>query len=157
MMGFFKPKLELTNHSEPFEKDSISDQKVILLLVDALREDFVEFDSNAHLYLDADASYAYKGKKLTYFKELRETQADNTILLPLKSEVPTITVVRIKSFLTGALSTFYDVSEEFGAEAVKEDTILWQLKNKKNKKDDKIVFYGDFIWDSLFDKYFDRS
>ena len=68
MIGFFKPKLNLTNHTEPFEKESKSDRKVIMLLVDALREDFVEFDTNTHLYLDTEASYAYKGKKLSYFK-----------------------------------------------------------------------------------------
>ena len=44
-----------------------------MLLVDALREDFVEFDTNTSLHLDAEASYAYKGKKITYFKELKDT------------------------------------------------------------------------------------
>ena len=52
MNGFFKPKLNLNNHSEPFEQASKSDRKVIMLLVDALREDFVEFDTNDNLYLD---------------------------------------------------------------------------------------------------------
>ena len=72
MMGFFKPKLNLTNHTDPYEKSGKGDRKVIMLLVDALREDFVEFDTKTKTYLDKESSYTYKGQKLTYFKELKE-------------------------------------------------------------------------------------
>ena len=153
MNGFFKPKLNLNNHSEPFGQASKSDRKVIMLLVDALREDFVEFDTNDNLYLDQEASYAYKGKKLTYFKELKEKQPDNVILQPLASESPTVTVVRIKGMLSGGLTTFFDTSEEFFSGEVQEDNILWQLKHKqynRGAEPSKIAFYGDYIWDPLF-------
>ena len=42
------------------------------MLFDALREDFVEFDPETHTYLDPEASYAYKGKKVELFKRLKE-------------------------------------------------------------------------------------
>ena len=124
-MGFFRPKLALAEHSEPFETGYDSDRKVIMLLVDALREDFVEFDTNASLYLDPEASYAYKGRKLSYFKELKEDQPDSTILFPLMSESPTVTVVRVKGMLSGGLTTFFDTSDEFLSGEVQEDNVLW--------------------------------
>ena len=64
MIGFFRPKMVLLDHSEPFETGYDSDRKVIMLLVDALREDFVEFDTNENLHLDPEADFGYKGKKL---------------------------------------------------------------------------------------------
>ena len=125
MMGFFKPKHNLTDHTQPFGEVGRNDRKVIMLLVDALREDLVEFDTNASLYLDPEASYAYKGQKLSYFKELKEDQPDNTILFPLMSESPTVTVVRVKGMLSGGLTTFFDTSDEFLSGEVQEDNVLW--------------------------------
>ena len=151
-MGFFRPKLALVEHSEPFETGYDSDRKVIMLLVDALREDFVEFDTNTHLHLDTEADHAYKGKKLTLFKEVKEREANNTILLPLMSEMPTVTNTRVKGLLSGTLTTFFDVSDEFTSGAAKEDNVLWQLKHKKYKKGKEpvIVYYGDYIWDDIW-------
>ena len=85
MLGFFRPKLTLLEHTDPYETEYESDRKVIMVLFDALREDFVEFDSDTHLYLDAEADYAYHGKKLKYFKDLQEKEPHNTILLPFNS------------------------------------------------------------------------
>ena len=61
-----------------------------------------------------------------------------------------MTAVRIKGLLSGGLTTFFDVSDEFAASEVKEDNILWQLKHRKYKigtKPATIAFYGDYIWD----------
>ena len=129
------------------------------MLFDALREDFVDFDSETHTYLDPEASYAYKGKKVELFKRLKEEQPDNTVLLPCAAEFPTITKVRVKSLLSGSLSTFFSVSDEFVSTQVTEDNILWQLKHKKYPKGEKnnIVFYGDYIWDRLYGQWWDRS
>ena len=159
MLGFFRPKLALIDHSEPFETDYDSDRKVVMLLVDALREDFVEFDTNTHTYLDSEADYAYKGKKLQLFKNMKENEPDNTLLFPLISEMPTVTNTRVKGLLSGSLTTFFDVSDEFLSGEASEDSVLWQLKHKKYKKGEepKIVFYGDYIWDGIWGQYFDKS
>ena len=135
-MSFFKPKANLTDNTPPFEKAQAGGRKVILMLFDALREDFVEFDSDTHTYLDPGASYAYTGKKVELFKKLKEEQPDNTVLLPCMAEFPTITKVRVKSLLSGSLSTFFSVSDEFISSEVTEDNILWQLKHKKFRKGD---------------------
>ena len=56
---------------------------------------------------------------------MKENEANNTILLPLLSEMPTVTNTRVKGLLSGALTTFFDVSDEFVTEGVKEDNLLW--------------------------------
>ena len=42
-MGFFKQKAILHNKTPAFTKNYKNDNKVIILLIDALREDFVDF------------------------------------------------------------------------------------------------------------------
>ena len=92
------------------------------------------------------------------FKNLKEENPDNAILLPCYAEFPTITKSRVKSLLSGSLSTFFSISDEFIDKEVQEDNILWQLKHKKYKKGDSqdIVFYGDYIWDILYGSWWDR-
>lgn len=67
--------------------------------------------------------------------------------------MPTVTSVRVKGMLTGALSTFFEISENFDSQQVTEDSILHQLKSL-NKT---IVFAGDYIWVDMFGQYFDRA
>ena len=157
-MSFFKPKVDIRDNTQPFDKAQSGGRKVILMLFDALREDFVEFDSETHTYLDSEAAYAYKGQKVQLFKNLKEENPDNAILLPCYAEFPTITKSRVKSLLSGSLSTFFSISDEFIDKEVQEDNILWQLKHKKYKKGDSqdIVFYGDYIWDILYGSWWDR-
>lgn len=125
------------------------------MLVDALREDFVLFDEFERTRLDEMPDH-YKGKKLTLFKELRDSQPSHTLLLPMESSVPTVTSVRIKSVLNGGLSTFFETTDEFGSSEVVEDNILYQVKNRKGGHNDKIVFYGDHIWSPMYGQYFDE-
>jgi len=53
---------------------------------------------------------------------------ENALLFPFKSELPTVTTVRIRGMLTGGLSTFFETSAEFGGKKVNEDNVLYQLK-----------------------------
>ena len=115
-----------------------------MMLVDALREDFVEFnDENndiksevgskkmqrkAHTYLDKSKTL-YKGKKMDVFSTLMEEQPENAILLPMESEMPTVTTVRIKSIMTGSMSTPIETGEFFMFDSVPEDNVLHQVKN----------------------------
>ena len=103
----------------------LTDRKVILLMVDALREDFVEFVNKSHPRISESMPDHYRGDKITLFKELREQHPHNTVLLPMESAVPTVTSVRIKSVLNGGLSTFFETSEEFVSSEVTEDNILY--------------------------------
>ena len=67
MNGFFRQRALLLDKSNQRILPSKSDRKVIFLMVDALREDFVEFDEKTPRFLDLDAPYAYKGEKMKLF------------------------------------------------------------------------------------------
>lgn len=125
LRGFFSPKLNLDDKTVTTpSKSGEGKRKVILILADALREDFVEFDTNTKTYLDPNKNGAYSGKKINIFKNAATLHPDNAILLPFRSEMPTVTSVRIKGMLSGGLSTFFETSSEFGASEVTEDNVL---------------------------------
>ena len=117
----------------------IDRKKVILVLVDALREDFVELgcpsskDDNtnnymcgvgadnetleAYRYLDPKRS-RYKNRKMKLFSKLAHEEPDNAFLAPMRSEMPTVTAIRVKSLMTGALNSYIEVKDNFGGSAV---------------------------------------
>ena len=103
-----------------------------MLLVDALREDFVDFERDDESefnkmklkhYLDYDDS-VYKGKKMEILTNLLMDEPENTILLPMRSEIPTVTTARIKALMTGSLTSFFEITEPFAHEILPEDNIL---------------------------------
>ena len=94
-----------------------------MLLVDALREDFVEMDELKQTL--SPAKSVYKGRKIQLFHDLSVEQPGNTVLLPLASEMPTVTSVRVKGMLTGALNAYFEISENFGSSRVSEDNVLY--------------------------------
>ena len=159
-MGFFKQKAILHNKTPAFSHNYKNDNKVIILLIDALREDFVDFGAKnkATLKLSSEAEYAYKGQKLTLFKKLRDTNPEQAILLPAKSAMPTVTVVRVKNFVTGGISTIFETTSEFVQHEVLEDNFFYQIKNRKEgvSENDKILFFGDHCWVPYFHSYFDE-
>jgi predicted AlkP superfamily pyrophosphatase or phosphodiesterase len=123
LRGFFKPKMNLEDKSTILQTKT--NRKVILLLADALREDFVEFDTNMKRYLDLERYGAYKGKRLRLFRESKRMHPQNTLFFPFKSEMPTVTSVRVKGMLSGSISTFFETTTEFGAAKVTQDNVLY--------------------------------
>jgi len=73
---------------------------------------------------------SYKGKKLSLFRELRESYPEGTLLFPMISASPTITHVRVKNVVKGGISFFFEVTEEFLISENTEDSILFQVKNR---------------------------
>ena len=68
------------------------------------------------------------------------------MLFPLKSEMPTVTVVRIKGILSGILSTVFEFTESILlAGYFTEDNLLYQMHAKLGSKA-RVLFYGDDIW-----------
>ena len=86
-----------------------------------MREDFVEWPEDQTLELEP----TYTGEKVSLFKEMVEREPENTVFLPMISETPTVTVVRIKTFLSGILSTIFDFAEVFGQGKFTEDNLLY--------------------------------
>ena len=167
--GLFMTKKELTNKSEVPAgwNETEPPKKVIMMLVDALREDFVEFERDTKSefnklkmkhYLDYSES-VYKGQKIELFANLLLDEPQNTILLPMESEMPTVTTARIKSILTGGLSSFFEIKEDFAHDLIPEDNVLHQIKNFANAtgQHKEVVFTGDHIWLDMVGFYFDKE
>lgn len=159
MQGFFRPKAILDNKTEPERFPAENERKVIMFLVDALREDYVELDETAlkHAYLTPDMPTNFQGQRLSLFKRMREENPRNSFLVPLESSNPTVTSVRIKSVLNGGLSTFFETTEEFVSSEIVEDNILFQLKHRRDNENNTVIFVGDHIWSPLYGKYFDET
>ena len=136
-------------HSEP-------GRKVIFILFDALREDFVEWPDGNPPYLQSDAPYSFTGKKVTLFNRLVQEEPLNSFLAPLRSEMPTVTVSRVKTFLSGVIGTVVDFSEFIGEGTFAEDNILVSL-HKKFKDNTSIKFFGDEVWVTRFGKWFTKE
>ena len=162
----------MNNKADPAEfksiyKDGEKPKKLIMLLVDALREDFVDFERDDESefnkmklkhYLDYDES-VYKGKKMEILTNLLMDEPENTILLPMRSEIPTVTTARIKALMTGSLTSFFEITEPFAHEILPEDNILHQFKSYSNFTGipNRVVFTGDHIWLDMLGYYFDQE
>jgi phosphatidylinositol glycan class O len=79
--------------------------------------------------------------------------------MPMEAELPTVTTVRIKALMTGALSSFFETKEDFASEKIPEDSVLHQAKNflEYIKLGKRVIFSGDHIWMDMFNHYFDKE
>ncbi|XP_042274748.1 GPI ethanolamine phosphate transferase 2 [Thunnus maccoyii] len=109
-------------------------KRVVIMLVDALREDFV-FGPNGRMYMP-------------YTRHLVERSSSLSFVA--KARAPTVTMPRIKALTTGSIPGFIDVVMNLNSPALLEDNLIWQAKTAGKK----IVFYGDDTWVRLFPKHF---
>ena len=115
--------------------------KIIFMVVDALRNDFVysefsDFDFTQSL-LRSGAALPFTGH----------------------ASAPTITMPRVKAITTGSVPSFLDVVLNF-AESDTTSTLATQdtwLAQMKAKGEGKLLMYGDDTWLKLFPDFFERS
>ncbi|XP_078223894.1 GPI ethanolamine phosphate transferase 2, catalytic subunit isoform X3 [Callithrix jacchus] len=108
--------------------------KVVIVLIDALRDDFV---------------FGSKGVKfMPYTTYLVEKGASHSFVAEAKP--PTVTMPRIKALMTGSLPGFVDVLRNLNSPALLEDSVIRQAKAAGKR----IIFYGDETWVKLFPKHF---
>ncbi|XP_065400691.1 GPI ethanolamine phosphate transferase 2 isoform X5 [Macaca fascicularis] len=108
--------------------------KVVIVLIDALRDDFV---------------FGSKGVKfMPYTTYLVEKGASHSFVAEAKP--PTVTMPRIKALMTGSLPGFVDVVRNLNSPALLEDSVIRQAKTAGKR----IIFYGDETWVKLFPKHF---
>uniref|UniRef100_UPI003AAC1024 GPI ethanolamine phosphate transferase 2 isoform X1 n=1 Tax=Centroberyx gerrardi TaxID=166262 RepID=UPI003AAC1024 len=109
-------------------------KRVVIMLVDALREDFV-FGPNGR-------------KNMPYTRHLVERGSTQSFVA--KARPPTVTMPRIKALTTGSIPGFIDVVMNLNSPALLEDNLIWQAKTAGKR----MVFYGDDTWVRLFPKHF---
>ncbi|KAH8415928.1 hypothetical protein KR222_003907 [Zaprionus bogoriensis] len=117
-----------TLHGEKLLPPPVSYDSFILLLIDALREDF----PNEITMPVAHAQACHK--------------------LSLHVDIPTVTMPRLKSITTGTLSNFIDIALNVGHTEQMEDSLLHRLKQRNAV----VSFAGDHTWVKLFPSEFTR-
>lgn len=124
-----------------------STNKVIILIIDALRFDFIQYDNNY-----TSDSLPYKNK-LIVVHNLLSKYANSSRLYKFVADPPTTTMQRLNALTTGSLPTFIDIGSNFATSEINEDNLIDQIVNLQKK----IVFMGDDTWTSLYPKRFSRQ
>jgi GPI ethanolamine phosphate transferase 3 subunit O len=79
----------------------------------------------------------------------------------MRSEMPTVTTVRVKSLLTGALNSLIEVKDNFKHAETLDDSILKTLRQKEkaipNSPHENVVFCGGYSWVDLYGENIDRA
>lgn len=130
----------VSNFDNTVDIPSSKFNKTVILIIDALRFDFViPIEENDPNY---NSNY-HNNIKILYDNFIKN---DNSILLKFMADPPTTTLQRLKGLTTGSLPTFIDAGSNFDGDIIEEDNLIKQLY--LNGKD--IYFVGDDTWDSLF-------
>ncbi|WAO91006.1 GPI ethanolamine phosphate transferase 2 [Fusarium falciforme] len=145
-MGFFpyKPFLPGLAEFEPLDIGSPPDapfNRLIFMVVDALRSDFVYSDVSGFQYVQ---SLIRDGSAMPFTANARS---------------PTVTMPRIKSMTTGSIPSFVDLILNFdeadtSSTLASQDTWVAQIKAREMGK---ALMYGDDTWLKLFPNTFDRE
>lgn len=145
--GFLLSRNVLSNVGQmPYDHHDLTPEfrKVVILVVDALRFDFVvpvsESDPNYN------ANYHNNIESLYEEFQNRGTRDSSSLLLKFMADPPTTTLQRLKGLTTGSLPTFIDAGSNFDGDVIEEDNLIKQffLTGKK------VYFAGDDTWDALF-------
>lgn len=97
--GFLLTRIAITNQTESAAVGQGEYSKAIILVIDALRYDFVQTQNSPNTYYH---------NKLTAVTELLRTHPQQTALFRFIADPPTTTMQRLKGLTTGGLPTFVD-------------------------------------------------
>ncbi|KAM0793797.1 hypothetical protein ACM66B_001213 [Microbotryomycetes sp. NB124-2] len=122
--------------------------KMVLLVVDALRADFV-FPVDEHDSASATTtatSRSYYANQIPLPARMTNQDPTRSFMAHFIADAPTTTLQRLKGLTTGSLPTFVDAGSNFGADSILEDNWLRQAKAVGKK----LAFVGDDTWIKLF-------
>ena len=115
--------------------------KAVILIIDALRYDFVSRQDNSSLPYH---------NHYTVLEETAQRVPDRAFLTPFIADPPTTTLQRLKGLTTGSLPTFIDAGSNFAGTEILEDNWISQLRSAGKR----LAFVGDDTWQSLFPNVF---
>ncbi|KAK6541741.1 major facilitator superfamily transporter protein [Orbilia ellipsospora] len=141
----YKPFLQgLAQHADYHDEGQVPApaqfEKIIFMLIDALRSDFVFGDNSGF--------------------QFTQSLIRNGVALPFTANAvsPTITMPKIKALTTGSIPGFLDLILNF-AESDTTSTLAtqdnWLAQVKQSDK--KLIMFGDDTWLKLFPGMFDRT
>jgi phosphatidylinositol glycan class O len=99
-------------------------QKLILVVIDALRYDFLNPERSVH-----------RDEFLPIAGRLLKEQPSRTVVGKIVADPPTTTMQRVKALMTGTFPTFIDAGSNFFSYAVEEDNLLSQWRAAGNHFD----------------------
>ncbi|XP_073046549.1 uncharacterized protein [Primulina eburnea] len=120
--------------------------RLVIIVLDALRFDFVApstFFPEKKPWMD----------KLQVLHEYASQNQSTAKIFKAIADPPTTSLQRLKGLTTGGLPTFIDVGNSFGAPAIVEDNLIYQMV--QNGK--RVVVMGDDTWVQLFPDHFVSS
>ncbi|VDN03644.1 unnamed protein product [Thelazia callipaeda] len=123
-------------------------QRVVFIVIDALRYDFVKPTQLNTTY--SNQSYSGHFPTITH---LLIRESESAVLMHFIADPPTTTMQRLKALTTGSLPTFIDIGSNFASYAVLEDNWIDEIIETNRS----IVFLGDDTWVSLYPNHFKRS
>ncbi|KAF8579051.1 hypothetical protein K439DRAFT_1663402 [Ramaria rubella] len=146
--GFLLTRLSLTNISScptsgPACTLPPTHTRMVLLIIDALRFDFVS--SNP-----ASTPSPHYHHVLTLPSQLTAQDPTRSFIFNTYADPPTATLQRIKGIMTGSLPTFVDAGSNFGGSQIAEDSLVLQMR----KAGRKIAFMGDDTWITVYPSSF---
>lgn len=127
-----------------------SSNKVIILIIDALRYDFMQYDNN---YTSGSDSLPPYKNKISVVNNLLTKYPNSSRLYKFVADPPTTTMQRLNALTTGSLPTFIDIGSNFATTEINEDNLIDQIVHHQKK----VVFMGDDTWTKLYPKRFSRQ
>ena len=129
--GFLLTRLSLSEISTCVDGDTKctlppSHKRVVLLVIDALRFDFLTPDPPS-------PASPYHHNVLRLPAELTAQEPDRSFLFTSFADPPTTTLQRIKGITAGSLPTFIDMGSNFAGYSILEDSVIGQLRNAGKK------------------------
>eukprot|EP00096_Caligus_rogercresseyi_P010442 TRINITY_DN380_c1_g1_i2.p2 TRINITY_DN380_c1_g1~~TRINITY_DN380_c1_g1_i2.p2 ORF type:complete len:303 (+),score=84.53 TRINITY_DN380_c1_g1_i2:1860-2768(+) len=167
--GFFPLKTPLPGKGSPISEEetrfpSLSSAwkrrvgQVVLILVDALRSDFV-FDGPEleGMGVPYEEDFMHKrGSKDDEFRLLGDwgdSSSFPVVKLLSRVSAPTVTLPRVKAITTGSIPGYIDIILNFDSSSISGDSLISQWSSSSRK----LLFYGDDTWLHLYPGSFLRS
>ncbi|KAI9020252.1 hypothetical protein CLU79DRAFT_756380 [Phycomyces nitens] len=133
-----------THQSLPIIPSRPPFKRLVIILIDALRFDFVT---------PSDGLDQHYLNQVPIIHHLQQSEPSSSLLFQFRADPPTTTMQRVKGLMTGSLPTFIDAGTNFASSAVGEDHVLRHVSQKYKE----IYFMGDDTWVNLFPETFDRE
>ncbi|XP_020575148.1 GPI ethanolamine phosphate transferase 3 [Phalaenopsis equestris] len=136
--------LNASDNSQCWTRPAVD--RLVIIVLDALRFDFVApsiFFEEKKPWMD----------KLEVLQKLASDEAMKARIFKAIADPPTTSLQRLKGLTTGGLPTFIDVGNSFGAPAIVEDNLIFQLANNGKR----VLMMGDDTWVQLFPHHFNES
>ncbi|KAJ3372185.1 mannose-ethanolamine phosphotransferase gpi13 [Kappamyces sp. JEL0680] len=123
-------------------------QKTILVMIDALRYDFMKWVP------DIDRNHIpHYINKMPVIRDKLDKEPRHALLFRGQADPPTTTLQRLMAMMTGALPTLVDAGSNFASAALREDNLIEKILGQGKR----IVSLGDDTWDRLFPSSINES